>query len=105
MLLTGCLGNKVEYVQVRLDKAPEDTKGSLRPAKRQNIVVARDEGPNKETKAGKIEIGPEYILVFEKDFVKIAIGAKKYNNLKDSMDKALKDGKISQEFYNSVIEK
>ena len=105
MLLTSCLGNKTEYVQVRLDKSPEDTKGTLRPAKRQSIVVARDEGPDKETKAGKIEIGPEYILVFEKDFEKIARGAKGYNNTKGKLTEYLKEGKVSQEIYNSVIEK
>jgi len=99
------LGNNVEYVQTRLDKSPEDTKGTLRPAKRQKILVARDEGPNKETKAGKIEIGPEYILTFEKDFVKIAQGAKAYNNLKENLDKQLKSGTISQELYNSILEK
>lgn len=105
MILTSCLGNNVEYVQTRLDKSPEDTKGTLRPAKRQKITVARDNGPDKETKAGKIEIGPEYILVFETDFVKVVQGAKTYNNTKASLDKALKENKISQEFYNSIIEK
>jgi len=105
MLLTSCLGNKVEYVQVRLDKVPEDTKGSLRPAKRQKITVALDNGPNQESKAGKIEIGPEYILVFEKDFAKIAKGAKAYNNTKEKLTDYLKEGKVSQEIYNSVIEK
>lgn len=105
MLLTSCLGNKVEYVQTRLDKAPEDTKGTLRPAKRQKIVVARDEGADKETKVGKIEIGPEYILTFEKDFVKIAQGAKAYNLTKEKAKKLLDEGKISLEIYNTIIEK
>jgi hypothetical protein len=105
MLLTSCLGNKTEYVQVRLDKSPEDTKGTLRPAKRQKILVARDNGANQETKAGKIEIGPEYILTFENDFVKITQGAKAYNDAKKKLTEYLKEGKISQEIYNSVIEK
>jgi hypothetical protein len=99
------LGNKVEYVQTRLDKVPEDTKGTLRPAKRQTILVARDNGANQETKAGKIEIGPEYILTFETDFIKIARGAKAYNNTKEKLTEYLKEGKISQDIYNSVIEK
>lgn len=104
MLLTSCFGNKTEYIPVRMDKTPENTKGTLKPAKRQKILVYRDDGPNKETKAGTTEIGPEYVLVFEKDFDKVATQAKRYNNVMAEWKKLLDKKVITQDIYNLLLQ-
>lgn len=101
--LTCCFGNRTEYVQTRLDKHPQDTVGVLRPATRQKIKVFADVGENKKTEVGTIEIGPEYILIFEQDFRKIANGAKKYNNAYINLQRIVNEKRISQDVANEIL--
>lgn len=105
MTLTGCFADKTEYVQTRLDKAPGDTRGILRPAKRQDILVMVDQGPNKEVKAGKLQggIGPEYLLMFETDFVKMINTAKAYNQIVKNIAKAVEDKSITAEQAQTLL--
>lgn len=86
----------------RLDKHPQDTVGLLRPVKQQKLEVFLDQGAEKVT-PGNIVIGPEYVLVFEQDFRKIANGAKKYNNAVEMINSLVKEGKLSQEIANKIL--
>jgi len=103
LTLIGCLANKTEYVQTRLDKAPEDTTGVLRPAKRQKLLVSTY-NPGKESPAGYVQgdIGPEYLLIFETDFVKMINSAKNYNCVMKNMNEMVKNGKLTPELVKEI---
>ena len=102
--LLGCFGDKRTIVISSLEKSDKDVKGIVRLAERIKVKVFVDEVKGQDIKPAEITVGPEYVLVFKKDFNLIFKNAVARRGIEEKLSKMLKDGKISKEMYDEIIQ-